>query len=311
MSVSVLMTGATGHIGTRLLPALLAADPDIAVRAATPDPPLDSPRVTWSPTDLADPSLDVDALTAGVDEVWHLGAATRWDAPDMNAINAVATGRLIEAAARSGVARFLFTGTLLAYGYRRDREIADGDPLDGPPWFPSRDKFAHYGTSKFLAERAIEHAERGTLQTIVLRLGNVSSPTRAMNSLASYTTAQRWLWSSRTWHVMDADAVCAGLARLRQVDAWPASGSIAYFNLVADRRDCRIGDIVGTAPRSRFARGPFLAVTGMLDRLRSWQRNGPHPRRHGLPHVFARNDRLRALGIAPELFRPVDAPPRR
>lgn len=304
MTGTILVTGATGHIGSRLVPALLSADPSLSIRAATPDRPQLQEGVTWTPADFVDPSLDYDALTGDIDEVWHFGAATRWDAPDMHQINADATGRLIDAAARNGATRFIFAGTLLAYGYRRRRDVADGRCLEAPPWFPKRDKFARYGLSKFCAERAIERAERGALQTIVLRFGNVSSRARSEASVASYTAVQRRLWASRIWHVMEAEAVCARLAQLRSSTAWPASGAVAYYNFVADSSDCRIGDVVGTAPTSKHLRQPILAGVAMLDELRSWQRNGPHPGRHGLGHIVARNDRLRALDLEPELLRP-------
>lgn len=301
---TILLTGATGHIGSRLLPALLASDPRLLVRAATPDAPIKDARVEWVPADFRDADLDYHALTRGVSEVWHLGAATRHDDDAIMQVNAEATARLTQAAVSCGAERFLFTSTAFAYGYMRTQIVRDGQPIAHHPWYPSREKFAEYGLSKFRAERGIEAAARGAMQTVILRLCRVSSQDRADESIASYTAIQRRLWAARIWHVMEAGSATEKLVRLREADVWPQPGAIAYYNFSADSLKCRIGDILGTAPTSPLLRGPALAVIEATDRLRSWQRNGAHPGRYGLPHLVYSCELLSAAGLGPEPYRP-------
>jgi NADH dehydrogenase len=105
----LLLTGATGLIGSALLPRLLAAGHD--VRCLVRDPRrlgAERVRVQIALGDLSDPPSFRNALR-GVDTVLHLAAAIR-DQPggSIEELNGIATWRLVEAARRAGVAHFLF-----------------------------------------------------------------------------------------------------------------------------------------------------------------------------------------------------------
>src|SRR4051794_5084063 len=121
----LLLTGATGLVGSALLRRLVADD-----RAAEPirclvrDPRRLGPdrvRVQIALGDLADPASFRNALR-GVKTVVHLAAAIR-DQPraSIEELNAVATLRLLRAAERSGVERFVFFSALGASQHERAR----------------------------------------------------------------------------------------------------------------------------------------------------------------------------------------------
>lgn len=303
---SLLLTGATGHIGSRLLPELRRAYPDLVVRASAPDAPAATTEgVEWVRADFTDPACDYAGLVKGIDAVWHLGAATQAGAADMATINIEGTRKLAKAAAHAGVQRFLFTSTALAYGYRQREIVEDGTPLDAEPWFPARDIFAGYGRSKFEAERAIQQLDRGEMQAMILRLCVVSSRERARESLASYSSAQRLAWAGRYWHILDADETAHLLARLLASEAWPQAGGIAYYNYSADAERCLIGDITGTLPAAGLSRELAIRSARAMDRLRSWQRNGPHPGRRGFPNLLYDGSGLARHGIRPAPSRPL------
>ena len=300
----MLLTGATGHIGSRLLDALRRDHPDLSIRATAPDAPPAGDGIDWVRADFTDPACNYDALVEGMEQVWHLGAATRAEDPDMWPVNVEATRSLAQAAAQARVRRFLFTSTAFAYGYRSEAIVGDGEALATEPWFPSKEKFAHYGRSKFAAEKAIEHVERGAMQTMVLRLCIVSSQERGRASLASYSPVQRRLWAGRYWHVIDADETASDLSRLPGSDAWPADGSIAYYNYTADAARRRIGDVTHTLAPSGASRALTLLATALPDRVRSWQRNGLHIGRRGLPDLLFDGSGLAHHGICPRPFDP-------
>jgi uncharacterized protein YbjT (DUF2867 family) len=118
----VLLTGATGLIGTALLPRLLAAGRP--VRCLVRDPRrlgAERVRVQIALGDLADPPSFRNALR-GVDTVLHLAAAIR-DQPggSIEELNGIATWRMVEAARRAGVEHFVFFSAQGASAHSRAR----------------------------------------------------------------------------------------------------------------------------------------------------------------------------------------------
>lgn len=109
----ILLTGATGTVGSALLARLLARDAQ--VRCLVRDPRRLGParvRVQIALGDLADPASFRHALR-GVSTVVHLAAAIR-NRPraSIEEVNAVATMRLLHAAERSGAERFVYFSAL-------------------------------------------------------------------------------------------------------------------------------------------------------------------------------------------------------
>src|SRR6185312_1102352 len=105
----LLLTGATGLVGSAVLRRLTAAQ--VPVRCLVRDPRRLGPervRVQIALGNLADPASFRNALR-GVDTVVHLAAAIRdQDAGSIEELNGVATARLLRASERGGVKRFLF-----------------------------------------------------------------------------------------------------------------------------------------------------------------------------------------------------------
>jgi NADH dehydrogenase len=148
----ILLTGATGTIGTPLLRRLTAAGEP--VRCLVREPRRLGPervRVQIALGDLANPASFRNAMR-GVDTVVHLAAAIR-DQPQgsIEELNAMATLRLVRAAERAGVKRFVFFSAM-------------GASLHSP---------ARFFRAKALAERAVEEAE---VETTVFAPSIVYSP---------------------------------------------------------------------------------------------------------------------------------------
>ena len=118
----ILLTGATGLVGGELLPALLANGSD--VRALVRDPrKLGEHRVDVQIAlgDIGDPFLLRHAMR-GVDTVIHMAATIR-DQPGgtIEQLNGLATIRLLRAAERAGVERFVFFSAMGATAFQRTR----------------------------------------------------------------------------------------------------------------------------------------------------------------------------------------------
>ncbi len=118
----LLLTGATGLVGSALLRRLVAEGRP--VRCLVRDPRRLGPqrvRVQIALGDLADPPSFRNAMR-GVSTVVHLAASTR-DQPrgSIEELAAIATWRMVEAAQRAGVQRFVFFSTLGASTHHRAR----------------------------------------------------------------------------------------------------------------------------------------------------------------------------------------------
>jgi len=118
----LLLTGATGLVGSTLLRRLLAEGSQ--VRCLVRDPGRLGPervRVQIALGDLADPPSFRNAMR-GVHTVVHLAASIR-DQPrgSIEELNGIATWRMVEAARRQGVERFVYFSALGASTHHRAR----------------------------------------------------------------------------------------------------------------------------------------------------------------------------------------------
>jgi uncharacterized protein YbjT (DUF2867 family) len=148
----LLLTGATGLVGSALLSRLVAEGTQ--VRCLVRDPRklgAQRVRVQIALGDLTDPPSFRNALR-GVDTVVHLAASIR-DQPQgsIEELNGIATWRMVQAAERAGVERFVFFSALGASIHHR----------------------ARFFRAKALAEQAVEEAG---LETIVFAPSIVYAP---------------------------------------------------------------------------------------------------------------------------------------
>ncbi len=121
----LLLTGATGSIGSRLLPLLLESGEQVRCLVREPrrlgERRVDVQIALGDLGEMSDPYLVRQALR-GVDTVIHLAATIRDQPPKrIEELNGLATVRLLRAAERSGVQRFHFFSALDAFASQRTR----------------------------------------------------------------------------------------------------------------------------------------------------------------------------------------------
>ena len=172
----ILVTGATGFVGTRLCAELLARG--VAVRALVRRPGAIAARTgleTIIVDDLATTDIDPQWM-AGADALIHLaGFAHRFDGDpgadtdSIRRINVEATAALAHAAAQAGVRRFVYASSIKVNGEDSgETEYRAGDaprPED------------EYGRSKLAAESALRRiAGEAGMETVIVRPPLVYGP---------------------------------------------------------------------------------------------------------------------------------------
>jgi len=121
-SPCLLVTGASGYVGERLVRAACVAGFDVLAAVRRPDAFAPPPGVRVAPFDLRD-EAPLDALLAGVEAVVHLAVVLDVEPARGEDPNVAGTRRLLAAARRAGVRRFLFPSSQSA---RRDAPTAYG-----------------------------------------------------------------------------------------------------------------------------------------------------------------------------------------
>ena len=262
----ILLTGASGTVGSALLRRLLAAGRP--VRCLVRDPRelgAERVRVGLVLGDLGDPSSFRHAMR-GVDCVVHLATATR-DSPraSIEELNGLATLRLVRAAEHAGVGHFLLLSTLGA----------------------SRHSSARYLRSRALAEQAVTTA---SLETTIVASSLVLAPGDRL-----LTLLERLSWlpavpvpgsgQARYQPISAEDVASCALAALEE----PATGRFELAGPEAVTYD----DLVGAVLRARGRRRRRLHIPGPV--LRAGL--GGLERAVG-PTAFATWDEAALLGVS-------------
>jgi nucleoside-diphosphate-sugar epimerase len=152
--VRVVVTGATGNVGTSVLGALATApEVESIVGLARRVPSVAFPKVTWRQGDVTHD--DLTGLLDGADALIHLAwiVQPNHDEHALQAVNVGGTARVLEAAAKAGVGVVVCASSFGAYSPRHDDVPVDESwPTHGIPG-------SWYSGQKAYAERLIDGFE--------------------------------------------------------------------------------------------------------------------------------------------------------
>jgi len=171
--MNVLVTGATGFIGSHVVRRLVEEEHNVRalVRPLTDASLLEALSVEVVRGDLCDGRAVTRALK-NCQWVFHLAAKTPPSEPtkkELHAVNVKGTANIARAAVLTGVGRFVFCSSGGIYGYAiKNRAINEETKLTPD---------SYYAKSKLLAERIVlSHHERDKLPVVIARVTEVMGP---------------------------------------------------------------------------------------------------------------------------------------
>src|SRR6202142_2687363 len=172
----LLMTGASGGIGTSLRKLLQRIYPDLLLSDLKAPAAL-GPKEKFKPADLAD-LAQVEAICKGVDGILHFGGYSvegPWD--NILQSNIIGCYNLFEAARRTRVQRVVFASSNHAVGfYPRQRKIRTDEPVRPD---------SRYGVSKAFGEAlGALYAYKHGLRVTCIRIGNFADAPVDLRRLA-------------------------------------------------------------------------------------------------------------------------------
>jgi UDP-glucose 4-epimerase len=163
--MKVVLTGATGNVGTSAVQALSQSQEiDEIVGLARREPTWAPPKTSWVEADVL--SSDLGAIFDGADAVIHLAWAIQpsRDAVTLERINVEGSRRVFEAVASAGVPRLVHASSVGAYSRGpKDREVGEGWPTEGT-------QTSFYSRHKVAVERELDRFEADNPETRVVRL---------------------------------------------------------------------------------------------------------------------------------------------
>ena len=264
-----LVTGGTGFTGSNLCRRLRQDGETVVawVRASSDTTVLDELGVGCEVVDICD-AEQVAPRMEGYETVYHIAAAFRVEHADIDEfrrVNVSATGNLLAAAERAGVARFVHCSTVGVQG-----------DIDEPPAGETY-RYApgdHYQVSKMEGEvLALEYAERGAPVSVV-RPAGIYGPgeTRFLKLFRPISRGRFVMIGSGDvlYHLTYIDDLVDGIVRAGRHPE--AIGEV--FTLAGGRYTTlnelvvEIAGAVGTRPpRLRLPYGPVLAASMVCEKL--------------------------------------------
>jgi len=161
--VKVVVTGATGNVGTALL-RRLAQEPDVDVHGISRRPPADAPPyrgIGWTPLDIGQPGAEEPLRTAfeNADAVVHLAWLIQpsHDERELYRTNVAGSARVFDAAAKAGVPHLVHMSSVGAYSPSgKARRVDEQWPVDGV-------KTSFYSRHKAAVEHLLNQYETSML----------------------------------------------------------------------------------------------------------------------------------------------------
>ncbi len=268
----VLVTGATGFIGSAVTRQLVARDVDVV---ALVEPGADVANLEGLPVKQVVGDLrragDVQQVVSGCRAVFHVAALYRFWAPDPSAfyaINVEGTRNVIAASAEAGVERLVYTSTVGTLGL----EHVTGTTSADERCFPDvRHLYGSYKRSKYVAEHEVlRAAAEGLPASIVLPTFPLGpgdrAPTPTGKLVLDFLNGRMPGYVDTVLNVAHVDDVAQGQLLALERGRIGRSYILGGENLTLQQLLARLAAITGLPePRIRVPRAVSLAVAAVSE----------------------------------------------
>ncbi|MGE2717907.1 NAD-dependent epimerase/dehydratase family protein [Mycolicibacterium litorale] len=245
----IVVTGASGNVGTGVLRALAAQLPDTEVVGVCRRPPTHGEpyeRVRWHAVDLAAPSAvaDLGAALSGADVVIHLALAVQpvRDEHYLYRANVLGTQAVLEAMTAAGVTQLVYASSLGIYAPGSGTPVTEDWPTTGQAT-------SVYSRHKVMVERILDEFELDHPEVTVSRF----RPTVVVQREAAWLIKSLYLGP-----LVPRSAL--GLLRRRELPVLPLPARLKLQFVHADD----VGDAVVRLIRQQV-RGSFNIAADVLD----------------------------------------------
>jgi dihydroflavonol-4-reductase len=264
-SDSVLVTGASGFIGSAVVRALVRDG--YRVRAlcepGRSDDNLAGIDVERLVGDVRDPAT-LDRAVEGVSTVFHLAAVYRFWAADPNLfydVNIGGTMNVVRAAGSAGCRRFVYTSTVGTIGVAGHGRLASEDSL-----VHFDHLFGHYKRSKYLAEHEVLRAGAAGLPVVLVHptfpVGERdNAPTPTGRTIVEFLNGRIPAYVDTALNVVHVDDVARGHVLAAQRGALGRSYVLGGENMSLREMLSTLADVCGlSAPRVRLSPRVVLPI---------------------------------------------------
>lgn len=261
--MSILITGATGYIGSSLTFKLAEQGHEVRVlcRKMPQEPEFRKPHIKVVIGDIHDKAALREAM-AGVQQVYHMAAFARLWAKDKNTfhhINVEGAAHVFQAALEAGVSKLVYTSTAGVIGPSDDRPMTEDRPrITG--------FFNLYESTKAESERmAADYTAKG-LPIVIVNPSRVYGP--GLDTVSNPVTKIIERYIKKDWKVT------------------PGSGEdIGSYCYIDDVVDGHIGAMEKGRPGERYIMGgvnaTFNELLGTISRV-----SGVHNKQYHIPFVL-------------------------
>jgi dihydroflavonol-4-reductase len=266
----ILVTGATGLVGSTLARALLDDGLPVRIfRRETSDLDLlgeAAQQVEHAVGDLRDARSLLRAME-GVEHVYHAAAKVSFNPRDRNAlreVNVDGTGNVVNAAMRTGVDRLLHTSSMAAFG----RPLRSDATIDETTEWNDGEERSAYARSKFDSELEIHRGIAEGLDAVIVNPSLIFGTGRPGGNTRRIVDVVRSGWARAVppggTNVVDVRDVAAGMRRAMEHGDTGRRYFLGSENLSWTEIAGTLADAFGVRPPSRTIPKPLISAAASV-----------------------------------------------
>lgn len=257
----ILITGATGFVGRSLIPTLKASGYEILCAVSKPVTWLNAPQIV---IDRLENMNDWSSILSDIDIVIHLAAKVHIMKGNVSLeefckVNSIATKRLAEQAAQSGVKRFIFLSSIKVNG----EFTLEGAPFNEKDTQKLDDPYAQ---SKLLAEQSLlELSQNSTMDVVILRPSLIFGPAVKANFLKMLQLVNKGLplpfgGIKNKRHFVFIDNLISAICTVIEE---PKAANQVY--LVSDNESWSLSELLGFIAKNMNKKSMLFTIPGLLN----------------------------------------------